>query len=366
MQTFRTPTSPASPKSEIGLLNKLAVSLFPGETPSPGSGILFRAVCAVGWALYARLPELRSICDEEENSAYPWLHWIDVIEGLIPVTFTSHDVTSWPDHVARRLRNHALEPDIVRLPGIAAFLLALADDIALPASLDPVAQIDFFNESGWKLAAQLIHDSRWSVPAVQNAWQASQSHPWRFRSDTAGSFQPVTVPSRNALEIRVNTTDFALTNSLIYYLTLEFQMMHEYISHVLPVWNSGNTLEEEYLLAVMFLWYRSERKPLDGIHALLVRDADERRKDPHRDRRVAIWEGLALLTGQERLTQLLLELAVMDEKTLSRALKRRLLSLLNRLPVNDADLQRSITAWLLRDDVATILGRLDRVFPAAI
>ncbi len=243
-------------------------------------------------------------------------------------------------------------------------MTALADDIALPASRDPTAQIDFFNESGRKLAAELIHDTRWSVAAVSDTWHVHKAHPWGFRGDKSGNFQPVTVPSRDSLEIRVNIVGFDLTNSLMYYLTLEFQMMHEYIFHVLPVWNSGNTLEEEYLLAVMFLWYRSERKPLDGIHSLLVRNADERRKDPHRDRRIAIWEGLALLTGQEPLTQLLLELAVTQEKAMSIALKRRLLSLLNRLPVNDEDLQRSITKWLCRDDLATILGRLDRLFPA--
>jgi hypothetical protein len=33
----------------------------------------------------------------------------------------------------------------------------------------------------------------------------------------------------------------------LFYLTLEFQMMHEYISHLLPAWNSGNALEEEFL-----------------------------------------------------------------------------------------------------------------------
>ena len=139
-------------------------------------------------------------------------------------------------------------------------------------------------------------------------------------------------------------------------------MMHEYISHVLPVWNSGNSLEEEYLLAVTFLWYRSERKPLDGIHELLVRNADERRKDPHRDRRVAIWEGLALLAGERRLTRLLLELAVVDDMIMSKARKRRLLALFNRLPVADQNLQASITKWLRRDDLATILARLDTLF----
>ena len=176
-------------------------------------------MCAVGWALYWRLQELRSICDEEENSAYQWLHWIDVIEGLIPTTFTSYNVQTWPGFVCQRLRNHAREPDISRLPRIAQFLNDLANDIALPDSLDPPAQIDFFNEAGWKLAVQMINDSTWSVPAAHSAWSVGNPHPWSFVGDNAGNFQPVTAPTRDAIEIRVNTRKFDVTNSLLYYIS---------------------------------------------------------------------------------------------------------------------------------------------------
>lgn len=38
---------------------------------------------------------------------------------------------------------------------------------------------------------------------------------------------------KSQIELRVNTNSFVTRNSLHSYLTLEFQMMHEYISHLL-------------------------------------------------------------------------------------------------------------------------------------
>jgi hypothetical protein len=171
------------------------------------------------------------------------------------------------------------------------------------------------------------------------------------------------------IELRVNTAQFIVENSLLFYTTLEFQMMHEYISHALPVWNSGNPLEEEFLLAMMFLYYR-ECGPNDG-HAFLVEVADERRADSHRNGRRLIRTELAP-SREQRLSQLLLELAVLDDDEMEVAKKRKLLALLKKVPFRkappeeDAHVRASVDHWIRTEGPLTLMDRLSDVFDEGI
>ena len=333
----------------------LTSSLFPGRERVEGSEIKFRAVCALGWAIHEHLAELRSVADELPIGL-DVLHWIDFIEAEAIDKFTAKHAESWPQRVSADLLALTKKSEVESFPKLVTFLEELAQHVTEPTALDPDAQLSEFNLRGFTLASQLVGDADWSTDRVREQWNRPAAQKWSWREDTAGNFQPVTTIQKDEIQLRVNSGDFTVKNALLFYLTLEFQMMHEYISHLLPVWNSGNALEEEFLLAVMFLYYR-ERGPRNGLVSL-VREAEERRADRHRNVRQFIRDELA--PGQEeRLSQLLLELAVLDEEEMIRAEKRHLLALLKRVPlVEDAGLRAAIQSWIAQDGPVTLYGRL--------
>jgi hypothetical protein len=330
-------------------------SLFPGLSRVDGSEIKFRAVCALGCELVGHLAELRLICDLLPHGL-DVVHWIDHIEAKAIDDFTGGDATTWPSSISAALSDLTTKAKVKSFPALVTFFHQLAGCVTGTTALDPAAQLSALNLRGFTLAAQMIGDPDWSTDLVRSRWNKRSAQRWEFREDTAGNFQPVTAMDKMLIELRVNTGKFDLKNSLLFYLTLEFQMMHEYISHLLPAWNSGNALEEEFLLAMMFLYYR-ECGPRNGLVSL-VREADERRADRHRPIRQFIKDELA--PGQEqRLSQLLLELAVLEESDMKAAEKRHLLALLKKVPLQeDAQLRRSIQSWIRQDDAPALYQRL--------
>ncbi|HEY1216502.1 MAG TPA: hypothetical protein VGE93_22995 [Bryobacteraceae bacterium] len=333
----------------------LTSSLFPGKQKVQGSEIKFRAVCALGWAIHEHLVELRSLADDLPHGLDA-LHWIDFIEANAIDKFTEKHAKSWPQRVSADLLALTKKSEVESFPTLVAFLERLAQYVTEPKALDPDAQLSEFNLRGFVLASQLVGDADWSTDRVREQWKGSVAQKWSWCEDTAGNFQPVTTMQKDEIQLRVNSGDFTVKNALLFYLTLEFQMMHEYISHLLPVWNSGNALEEEFLLAVMFLYYR-ERGPRNGLVSL-VREAEERRADRHRNVRQFIRDELA--PGQEeRLSQLLLELAVLDEEEMTGAEKRHLLALLKKVPLAEAaQLRAAIQSWIAQDGPVALHGRL--------
>ena len=331
---------------------QLTASLFPGQPRVEGSEIKFRAVCALGWAIRERFAELRSIGD---NLPPPLdaLHWLDYIEAGAIDEFNASHAATWPQMVSDALRTLTKKAAVESFPTLVKFLEQLAGDVTATKALDPISQLSDLNLRGSELASQMIEDPEWSTGVVAGKWNGREAHPCGFREDRVGNFQPVTTKDR--IEFHVNIGKFEVKNALLFYLTLEFQMMHEYISHLLPVWNSGNALEEEFLLAVMFLYYR-ERGPRNGLVSLVL-EADERRADSHRGARRLIKDELAPLQ-ERRLTQLLLELAVLDEEGMIAAEKRHLLALLKKVPFQEEALAGSIRSWIAHDDAPTLYGRL--------
>ena len=331
-------------------------SLFPDAVRIEGSEVQFRSVCALGWGILDRLGGLRALCDSLPEGIDNALHWIDHIETEGIDNFTARDAERWPSSVSKRI-SHAAEQVAVRDHNtLVTFFNELAHQVSSPAALDPTSHLTAFNSKGFALANEMVCDPLWSTDLVRQRWNKRLERLVTFREGKVGNFQPVTVPQENLIELRVNTGKFVIDNSLLYYLTLEFQMMHEYISHLLPAWRSGNALEEEFLLAVMYLYYR-KRGSQNGLVSL-VREADARRLDDHRTIRQAIMDELAPLVGEERLSQLLLELAVMEESEMKEAEKRQLLALLKKVPQQEDSVRKSIQRWVSEDDKPTLFGRL--------
>ena len=248
----------------------LRSSLFGDEVQVEGPEIRFRATCALGWSLLERLPELRSISDSLEVHWLDWILRIEIEVRRVLEQFTSKHAGDWPEHITNALRFLAEQPDVRSFNSIAAFLKQVGEDVKHPDALDPALQLSCFNKRGFDLASRMFSSREWSTDFVRDRWRLGRPAAWSFRADECGSFQPVTSSSNDQIQLRVDTRTFDLKNAVVSYLTLDFQMMHEYVSHFLPVWHSGNTLEEEYLLATTFLFYRAERRPRDGIHVGIV------------------------------------------------------------------------------------------------
>lgn len=336
-------------------------SLFSDKPWIDGSEVKFRAVCALGWSLLDLLPELRSLCDDLDEH---WLDWVERIEqdALKPFeNATQREAQTWPRDLENAIAFLSDQPLLRPFPSLAELIGRLGHLVSQREAQDPVLQLQRFNERGFALATQMVQSSLWSTDAARRRWKLTEPAASELSSDTHGHFRPVTDDGR--IQLRVNTAAFSLRNALLSYLTLEFQMMHEYVSHFLPAWNSGGTLEEEYLLAAMFLFYRAERKPRDGIHGFLVDEMDRRRTDRHRARRQVILTNLAPLVGEQRLTQLLLDLASLEEQQMSGAEKRRMLALLGRVPAQDSSVETALERSLREDSLQDVFEQLSKAFP---
>jgi hypothetical protein len=350
----------------------LTTSLFADKPRVDGCEVKFRVVCGLGWQLHKRLAELRVISQKLPEL---WFYYINQIEEIVVQGYkASHrEASTWPADIENALLQMTNRPEFRPLIPLCSFLQNLPAEIPKPDSLDPASHFDFFNKMGFRLANQMICDPVWSTALAAGRWDIKQPKPIRFLPDTQGNFQPVTPEDKTEIQVQVNTADFDCRNSLLYFLTLEYQMMHEYISHFLPAWNSGNALEHEYLQAIMFLYCRAKRQPRDGIHIFLVGKADEQRADAYRTRRKIIQDELAPALGESILSRHLMSLAVANEQEMSADQKRHLLALMNRLPAADATLEAAIESWFatfprnvgnneIVEDLSTIYQRLATAF----
>jgi hypothetical protein len=332
-------------------------SLFGEGKNIEGPEIKFRALCAVGWALYHNLPKLRDIClGNDEHFGY-FVDWIGRIEKETVKNFdglVTRHLNDWPDVICRILKLFGSQgPDDLDTE-IKHFMTSTADQVISPEALSPTYQINCFNQMGFDLATQMIGDCDWSTHFVASRWGKTIPSHCKFTENDSGGIQPVTSfdeKGEKFIEVRVNTESFPVTHSLPSYFTLEYQFMHEYISHFLPVWNSGGTLEHQFLLAVMSLYYDTERLPADGINFRLVEWDDQRRNDSDREPRLHIRGHIARLVGEKRLSRKLLELAVLHDNEMAGGFKREFLSKLKRLTAPNAEIRSAIAGWFDTHDV---------------
>ena len=111
------------------------------------------------------------------------------------------------------------------------------------------------------------------------------------------------------------------------HLTLHFQLVHEYVSHVFPIFK-GVSLSEEFLKVVLFDFY-PHHGAQDGIDACLADMLDRAQPDEHAGARLTL-RNVSAVIGREAFSRLLLWIASTPDKKFSDARKRSLLRQLGK------------------------------------
>ena len=119
--------------------------------------------------------------------------------------------------------------------------------------------------------------------------------------------------------LKVEPFAFDPTLALLSYLTLEFQFLHEYISHALPVWTDA-TLEEVHLLAATYRFY-AHSHPKDGIRSFLADTLRDLRRDEFSVSRNRV-SNFASQMGQEQFSRFMLSLGITDNRRYRRLRNR--------------------------------------------
>lgn len=319
-------------------------SLFRPTSDAQGPEIKFRAVCALGWAWHNCLSDFRLTCERRNRRKIEWMQWFSFIEAEMLTTinqFSSRNLNTWPTEICDKLLRIKSEPKFDDSPSVAAFVHTLADLICSPEALNPVSQFGYFNRRGFDLATEMIFAPEWSTPLVQSYWELKEPLPCRLAESIKGKFQPITFRDDEFakaayIEIRINTNSDLLPISLPAYLALEFQMMHEYISHVLPNWESGGILEHCFLMPIMEKYFRSRHQ--DGTVGYFI---DQLEKECLNDGdylgRYNVRNHISYILGDRVLSRVLLELAVLPEDTMPKDRKIAFLDMLYSLPVPGGD-----------------------------
>lgn len=293
-----------------------------GETAGPDE-IRFRGVCALGSAIDRNFSVFWEMTND---AAKPWdmAGWVDRLETevLNRLQADAEDCDVFPERMQELLEVLSRDFAIQKREGAPEFLRSLASHVKDPGALNPIPQLNALHGRGFELASGMIGDPEWSSKTAAGIWGPSRKQTLRcVEEEGDGTFVPETTKDAILFKVRKR---FQLRNALLEYLILEFEFMHEYVSHVLPVWKSaGGRLEEELLLVVANRYYWS----LDprGRRPELVDLSDERSPDYHRAQRQRLKVvGIAILPA--RLSQILVGLAVAEEKDLTKPEKDEFLA----------------------------------------
>jgi hypothetical protein len=313
-------------------------------TQEDGSRIHFRAVCGVGWVLCRHLSELRDICDSQ-STGREYLVWIDLLskqlQDYAPV-YAASDV--WIRDMKAKLLALANGPEGRSEPPVRKLLKRMSAKLSSPDASDIQLQLDTFNAAGHRAAGEMLSSPSWSTSSVSKRWSAIPQFSVAISFEKgAKSFYPVTDKDGQSILFKVEPTAFKPENALLSYLVLEFQFLHEYVSHALPVWING-TMEEVHLLSSTYQFY-PHSQPQDGIRSFLADTLRGRRKDEYsvsRDR----MSNFASQMGQEQFSRFALSLALTDEKQMSKGQKANLSSRMKKLPLTDSSLQKKCDVHL--------------------
>jgi hypothetical protein len=319
-------------------------------TQENGSRIHFRAVCGVGWVLSRHLSELREICDRQAKGM-DYLGWIDLISKKLLETYpTAYAVsTVWIGDMQQELATLAHGASGREEPEVQAFLNRISQELSDPHASDLQFQLDTFNADAHRVAGEMLSNLKWSTPAVKELWEKTISLFAVYISHEHGahSFYPVTEKSSQRIKLVVEPSAFDPTHALLSYLTLEFQFLHEYVSHALPVWINA-TQEEVLLLAATYEFYPCSL-PSDGIRSFLADTLRQRRIDEFSVARNRA-SNFAAQMGREQFSRFLLSLSITDNEQLSKAEKSNLAAKIKMLPLANASLQRQCDVHLQAAD----------------
>jgi hypothetical protein len=318
-------------------------------TKEDGSRIHFRAVCGVGWVLSRHLSELRDICDRQ-STGREYLVWIELLskellEGYHP-TYAASDV--WIGDIKARLTALTSGPEGRGEPAVQEFLNRIFEELSSPEAGDLQHQLDRFNEDAYRVAGEMLTSQSWSTLSVSKRWSTIPQFKVSIDYEKgAGSFYPVTDQGGQQILLKVEPFAFDSRLSLLSYLTLEFQLLHEYVSHALPVWIDAN-LEEVLLLAATYRFY-AHSHPKDGIRSFLAETLRELRRDEFSVPRNRVIN-FASQMGQEQFSRFMLSLSITDNQDVSQAEKSNLTAKMKTLPLSDSSLQKKCDVHLQAGD----------------
>ncbi len=232
-------------------------SIFRENEPARPDEICFRAACALGWAIDQNFPQF---WDMTEDHLKPWSMegWIDFLAAR--VLGDLHASAPYGEEMPGRLAEHLkfLSGDFAvrERAGGSEFLLEVASKITDPGACDPIAQVKALHDRGFELASRMVKDPKWSSQVAADGWGPNRKRSVRcLEENGTGTFIPQTLPTEILFRVQSRCE---VRSALLEYLILEFEFMHEYVSHVLPVWKSaGGRLEEELLMEAANRYYRS-------------------------------------------------------------------------------------------------------------
>jgi hypothetical protein len=244
------------------------------------SEIMFRAICGVGWNLLQNLAELRSLC-EGKGALDGWPAWVDRVQEMVIERYqpSGGHPDIWITEIVPLVESITKGTPCRDHPEIAAFLTNPDSHFN-----DIDYQLSALNTRAHEVAGEMLRDPVWSTTCVAARWDTIRPYKISYEFEAgATSFRPITVQEKQQITIKVeqNFMDFDLEFALLSYLTLEFQLLHEYVSHALPIWND-TTLDEVMLLSSTYDWY-PRSTPADGIRSFLAHKSRSRNPDKFAD-----------------------------------------------------------------------------------
>lgn len=310
--------------------------------------ILFRSLCAVGWSLNNHLQNLRSVCDQEGLKS-----WSIILEDINRQAVEGYEhyanskdanhITTWAKLQVEVLSKYYKEQGDNTSLELSEVLQKIANDIVYINSLELKKQFNEVNQRAYKLAQK--HIERYGGDHSKKRWKSCQLASIEFeKNNNEQSFCPVTSTVNNKKIIKIKFGDKG-GYYLLSYLILEFQLFHEYISHIFPIWDNpekGRTFSEVYLFYLELYFYTKDS--CSPINFLLVSEEKEYRLRNSSNQQDPVWrnsrEQIKYLCHRswfthERLCFLLLELAAIDENIFPSKSKHRFLAMLNEIFKHD-------------------------------
>jgi hypothetical protein len=304
------------------------------EPHEEGSEIFFRAVFGFGSAVLRRLSELREICDASDGQL--WLSWVVQIgEELARYEPSRAEPTVWIGDVQNIFTLLANGPRGRDETGVAQWLKDVCTDLSSVGCADIGGQLEELNERAFKTACELFNDRRWSTQSVSDHWNSRTKLGIEYVFESGPlCMYPATDIRNGKIVVKLEKGTISKKFALLSYLTLHFQLVHEYISHVLPVFSSVS-LEEEFLMVVLHDFY-PQSGDQDGIESSLADILDRNRPDEHSGFRTTL-RIVSSVVGREAFARMLLRISVTADEEISPAKKRRLLSHIGKFPALAVD-----------------------------
>jgi hypothetical protein len=318
-------------------------SLFPNLSAPNIPELYFRSFCATAASVARHLPRLRAVCDSHEDASLPpplpWREILDNLntsllgpnEGWATGASTVEETLIWTrervESTAKFLSNTQGQEEIAQV------LVAIAAEISDGGAEQILLHLEEINQSSHRLVTECV--GTFGSKTAQSRWERCKAAKLSFaqRLDK-NSFVPRTLAEQNEIELQVGDRHFTLHS----YLTLEFQLYHEYLSHSFAVWDSEDDMFSEGDFALETWTYP---KVLGfGFPALLLKKREREslvdakgKLDPWGQRQEELeLEIRGHWIPEDKLTRILLDLAAVPTAEMPGPARERFLNMLHYLP----------------------------------